>query len=52
MTYLEMVNHPNFRKSSLLIHEVRKLLEEMGMSEEQSYGWIKAWASGAGDGGE
>lgn len=50
MTYLEIVNHPNFRESSKKIAEVRKLLSEMGLSHQQSYDWIKAWASGAGDG--
>ena len=50
MNYLDTVNHPNFREAGLKVHEVRQLLYGMGLTQEQAYGWIKAWASGAGDG--
>lgn len=50
MNYLDTVSHPNFRLASLKVWEVSKLLEEMGLTHQQAYGWIKAWASGAGDG--
>lgn len=49
MTYLETVNHLNFREASKLVWNARIHLEEI-MSKEEAYGWIKAWASGAGDG--
>lgn len=50
MNYLDTVNHPNFREASLKVNEVRQLLYDMGCTREQAYSWIKAWASGAGDG--
>lgn len=50
MNYLDTVNHPNFREACLKVHEVRQLLYSMGLTQEQVYGWIKAWTSGAGDG--
>lgn len=52
LSYMDTVNHPNFRKASLKIWEVRELLRKMGMTHKESYEWVKAWASGAGDGGE
>lgn len=50
LSYLETVNHPNFRAASKLIFEARELLKNMGMPHSEAYDWIKAWASGAGDG--
>ena len=52
MNYMGTVNHPNFRLASCMVWTIRKLLENMGMSHEEAFGWIKAWASGAGDGSE
>lgn len=49
MTYLEIVNHENFRTASRLIERARIYLKDMGLTQDQSYDWIKAWASGAGD---
>jgi hypothetical protein len=49
VTYLEMVNNPNFRRASLLVDQARKLMKEI-MTQDEAFDWIKAWASGAGDG--
>ena len=48
----DLYNNANFRKAGKLVHQAEKLLEDIAMNKEQRYGWIKAWASGAGDGSE
>lgn len=48
--YFATVNHPNFREASYAVHHARSILKDMGMSQGEAYGWIQAWASGAGDG--
>ena len=50
--YLDTVNHSNFRQAGMFVFYAREALKQMGMSQEEAYGWIKAWASGAGDGAE
>lgn len=52
MDYLETVNAYNFKEASLLVHQAKELLIQMGMTEDTAYNWITAWASGAGDGSE
>lgn len=52
LSYMDTVNHPNFRNASFKVWQARELLKLLGMSDKESYEWIKAWASGAGDGGE
>jgi hypothetical protein len=51
-TYLETINHPDFREASIVVQHARERLKKMGMTQEEAFGWIKAWASGAGDGSE
>lgn len=48
--YLETINDPKFHEANRLTHIAVKLLKEIGMTEKNAYRWIKAWASGAGDG--
>jgi hypothetical protein len=49
LSYLDTVNHHNFREASKKVDEARKLLEQI-MHPCEAFDWIKAWASGAGDG--
>ena len=50
--YMKTINHPNFREANSLVFEAELALVDMGMPKDQARGWIKAWASGAGDGSE
>ena len=48
--YFKKVNDTRFREASRLVGEARSRLKQMGMDQKEAYSWIKAWASGAGDG--
>lgn len=52
LNYRDIINHPNFVKASRHTDASKVLLLSMGLSSAEAYGWIKAWASGAGDGSE
>lgn len=52
MGYFATVNHPSFREASYAVNHAKGMLIDMGMTKEEAYGWIKSWASGAGDGAE
>lgn len=51
LSYMDTINHPSFRVASNYVDKARTILKEI-MTQEEAYGWIKAWASGAGDGSE
>lgn len=50
LSYLDTINHPNFREANKAVHSAENLLKNMGMNKEQVFAWIVAWTSGAGDG--
>lgn len=50
--YLATVNHSNFKAASIAVDYAREQLKHMGMTQEEAFDWIKAWALGAGDGSE
>ncbi len=50
--YLSLINSREFREANKLTHKSVQLLENYGLTKEKARGWIKAWASGAGDGAE
>lgn len=52
MGYLETINHPDFRAASDLVRQAEALLVGSGLTLEEARGWIRAWASGAGDGSD
>jgi len=53
MNDLELYNNPIFVNCSRTIYMIETILmEHCGMTQEQARGWIRTWASGAGDGSE
>jgi len=49
-TYLRTVNNPRYIEANTLVHRAVALLVSMEMTLEEARGWVRAWASGAGDG--
>ena len=52
MDYMAIINHPNFRAANGIVHFAEKLLMEIGLTQAEARGWIRAWVSGAADGSE
>ena len=50
MTYMKQVNTPGFREANKLVHKAKEIMVDKGFTKEEAFGWIKAWASSAGDG--
>jgi len=50
MNYMQTVNHPNYQQANLQVRSAVRLLQALGMTQDEARQLVRDWTSGAGDG--